>query len=80
MVIHDLNVKFIAGTPAKADPPLLVYADTMLALAIPLQPLKSIPRWNPEVIDDRGCVEHPEFSKCRSLDPRTEFLDGMSSE
>ena len=37
--------------PAKADPPLVVDANTVLASAISFQLLETIAWWNPEVIE-----------------------------
>ena len=52
----------------------------MLSFAIPFQPLKSVPGKHAEIVEDRGCIEHPEFSKRGSLDISTQFLHRVPPE
>jgi hypothetical protein len=40
MIIDDLDVKGVTGTPPETDPPLPVDADDVLALSIALQRLE----------------------------------------
>ena len=58
MVIHDFDVESIAGAPAKADPVLVVHANTVLALAPALQGFQSVTWRDPEVGQDRRGVQH----------------------
>jgi hypothetical protein len=46
MIVHDFHVKQLRGTfrPSKTNPPLLVDAYAVLALAIPLEPFQPITR------------------------------------
>jgi hypothetical protein len=59
---------------------LLVDPDTVLTFPISLESLKSVPGRYTEVVDYRGCIEHSEFPKRYSLNPRTQFLGGQSLE
>lgn len=61
MVIHDLNVICIASSPPKADPPLIVYTDTVLTLAIARKLFKTIRRRDPEVTEGPGSIQHQQF-------------------
>jgi len=80
MVVHNLYVVCIPGAPAKTDSPLLVDADAVLTLSIPLEFLQAIARRYPEVIEDRRCIKHSKLPEGGSLDCGTQFLDGLSPE
>jgi hypothetical protein len=57
VIIDDLDVKGMPVTPPKADPPLLVDSDTVLALSITLQSLELIRTWNRKVLQISGRVQ-----------------------
>jgi hypothetical protein len=80
VVIHDLNIISISRAPTETDPPLLVDSDAVLTFSVSFESFQSISRRYPEVVEDRGCIEHPEFSKRNSLDPRPQFLGRQSLE
>lgn len=70
----------MAGTPDEADPPLLVHADAELPRTITFELLKAIRQRHPQILQDRGRVEHPELPKCDLLDIGAKSLDGLSPE
>ena len=80
MVVDDLDVESMAGTPDEADPPLLVHADAELPRTITFELLKAIRRRHTQILQDRGRVEHPELPKGDSLDIGAKSLDGLSPE
>jgi hypothetical protein len=49
--------------PGKADPPLVVDADTVLALTVALQKFQSVPRKRRKSSDIRSRVQHIQFAK-----------------
>jgi hypothetical protein len=61
VVIDDLDVVCISGSPAETDPPLGVDPNAMLAGPIPLQLLQTIARRQPQIIERRRCIEHTEL-------------------
>lgn len=70
MIVDDLDVKAISGTPEKADPPLIIDADAVLPGAFALQGFETVPGRNPEVFKGFGGVQHDELSKSSSLEFR----------
>ena len=51
MVSGDLDVCRACGGPGEADAPLVVKADAVLVLAVALQLLEAIARWNAKVVE-----------------------------
>lgn len=51
VVIDNLYVVSVTIRPAKANPPLVIHANAVLALAIPLEFLKSIAARNTKVLE-----------------------------
>jgi hypothetical protein len=78
MVVDDLDVEGISGTPAEADPPLLIHADAVLPLTITFELLQPVSGRNAQITQDRRSVEHPEFPKRNTLDPRPEPPHGFA--
>jgi hypothetical protein len=70
VVIDDFDIVCITAFPAKADAPLIVNADTMLALSFSNELLKSIGRRDPEVVDRLCSVQNQEPAKGYALNPR----------
>ena len=68
MVVNDLNVMRVAGIPAKTDPPLLVDPNAPLTESIALQRFKMIARWDVEVSEIAGGVEHLKLRERTLLD------------
>src|SRR6266404_4080213 len=57
MVVHDLHVQRFAVFPQKADAPLLVDADAVLALAIALERFELISRRHAQIAEIRGRIK-----------------------
>lgn len=57
MVVGDLHVESVTCTPTKADPPLIVDPDAVLANPIPAELLQSIARRYAKVLECLGCIE-----------------------
>lgn len=71
MVVNDLDVFWPIWRPAKADPPLIVHADAMLALAVALQCLQPIAGRGAQEFQRRRCLQLCELAG-RHLDDRGE--------
>jgi hypothetical protein len=46
VVVHDLDIVYIASSPYKADAPLLIYSNAMLPGTIANKLFQAIFRWN----------------------------------
>ena len=68
VVVDDFDVVRIPVTPDEADAPLVVDADAVLALPAPRQPLETVRRREPQVVDAVGIVQHAELPECHGLD------------
>jgi hypothetical protein len=62
VIVNDLNLVGIAILPAKADAPLLVYANAVPAGSIAPEFLQSISRRYAEVVELLGRVHHHKFA------------------
>src|SRR5216684_9228357 len=67
VIIHDLDFIGVAVAPYKAKAPLVIDADAVLALAIALQSLQSVPRQQRERAHIRRRVKHVEFPQALTL-------------
>lgn len=61
MVIDDLNTFRMAVSPEKADPPLVIDANAIRSLAIPLQHFESIRRRQPKIFQPRSRINRIEL-------------------
>jgi hypothetical protein len=61
VVIDHFNVKGMSIEPAKADSPLTVHADAVLAFAIAAQSLQTIAGWAAKVVETRRGVQHHQL-------------------
>jgi hypothetical protein len=61
MVINDFHVVGVAIPPLKANTPLVVDADAVLASTIARELLQAIRRWNPKVLNCDSPIQHPQF-------------------
>lgn len=78
MVIHDLDFMGIAGTPTKADPPLIVDPDAVLAGAVPPQFFQPVAWGDTKITKGLRCVQYPKFPESHTLDVRSELPNGMT--
>jgi hypothetical protein len=68
MIIHDFHVPGVAIVPAKADSPLVVHANAVLAQPVVLERLKTISRRRPEFVQRPGGIEDEQLASCNPLD------------
>ena len=61
MVIHDLDLLGIRAGPAKANPPLVVDPDRVLAAPAAAQRLQPVARWQAEEGEFDGGIDELEF-------------------
>jgi len=80
VVVDDLNVEGVAGTPDEADPPPLVHSDAELPNAVTLELLEAIRRRHPKILQGCGRVEHPQLPKCHALDVGPQSFDRLPAE
>jgi hypothetical protein len=78
VVVDDLDLVGTTTSPDKADPPLAVDPDTVLAGPISFQLLKAV-RWRyAQIVEFDGCVEHPELPQPYPLNIRAKALHSLS--
>jgi hypothetical protein len=63
MVVHNLDVMCLSRLPPKAEPPLIVNADAVLAGSIPSQLLQSVARRTSEIVRRLGSVQDHELAQ-----------------
>ena len=80
VVVDDLDILCVTFLPAKAHPPLIVDANTVLSCSIPGQLLEAIPGWHPEILDRFRGVEEHQLAQCNSPDIRRQLPDRFASE
>lgn len=80
MVVDDLNVESMTGTPDEADPPLLIHPDAVLPGTVPFELLEAIRRRHPQILQDRSRVEHSKLPERRPLDVWAQSFDGLTTE
>jgi hypothetical protein len=80
VIVDDLHLVGIAILPAKADAPLLVHANTVLAGSIAPELLQSITRRYAEVAELLGRVHRHEFAEHRASEIRRISPDRLAGE
>lgn len=73
MVICNLDIMGISGLPFEADSPLIIDADTVLTGPIPSQLFQMIARWDEQVLQRSGIVQHSQFAHGSLLDVIWQF-------
>jgi hypothetical protein len=68
MVIRDFHLERVAVPPPKADAPLAVDPDAMLAPSVPLEFFQPVGRRDPKVVQEGGIGQHSKLSKGDFLD------------
>jgi hypothetical protein len=68
VIVNDLDVEGVCNFPAKADPPLIADADTVLHLALALQRFESVARWHPKIIESKRSMQVQQLPARRTLD------------
>jgi hypothetical protein len=67
VIIDDLDFEGVGTLPLEADPPLIVDPDAVLAGPVALQALQSVARWDAEIGETLGVVQHPQLPSCYLL-------------
>jgi hypothetical protein len=80
MVINYLDLVGVAVAPLKADSPLIVDADAVLASAVACQFFQPIAWGDTKIIQYLGCIHQQQFPQCDSLQWTCELLDGEAME
>ncbi|QNM63704.1 hypothetical protein XHV734_5031 [Xanthomonas hortorum pv. vitians] len=68
MVIDDVDLGDIALHPSEADAPLVVDPDAVLPASLALQRFQPVGRWNTQIVEVRGSVEHAQLAARDRLD------------
>jgi hypothetical protein len=71
MIVNDLDLVRVTISPPKADPPLIVEANTVLPDAIASKLLEAVPRWHPEIVQRFGRVHGDQFAQHRPMTAAT---------
>jgi hypothetical protein len=69
MVVHDLDIVRIAVAPAKADSPLIVDSNAVLAGPIAAKLLEPITGRDSKIVQDLAGVHQQQLPKRRALKP-----------
>jgi hypothetical protein len=67
MIISDFNVVGSVGLPDKADPPLVVDANAVLAFPVSRERFKSIAWGHPQILNILGGVQHAQLATRNGL-------------
>ena len=65
MIVNDLDLVRVTISPPKADPPLIVDANTVLTGAIAFQRLETVPRRHSEIVQRLGRVNGDQSAQHR---------------
>ncbi len=68
MVVHDLHIVSIAVSPLKTYAILVVDPNRVLTLTGALKVLKPVARWNSQIIQSCGGMNHVKFAPRHILD------------
>ena len=77
MIIHNLNLKRIAPSPAKTDPPLIVDADAVLPLPFSLEGLQAVSGRGSKVAQLQSAIQQAELASSGSLN-RSKSRDALA--
>jgi hypothetical protein len=80
MIVYDLDLVSVALAPTKANSPLVVDADAVLAFSVACQFLQSIAGEPGEVFKRFRAMELPQLPERSALDLSVEFRLSMSVE
>ena len=68
MVIHHLYIGDAGVAPSKANPPLIVDANAVLAFHLALQRFQPVGGRNAQVVEPSCVIDHAKLSPCDRLD------------
>jgi hypothetical protein len=63
VIIHNLHFKGVTIPPFETDTPSLIDPDTVLSLTAPFEFLQAVCRWNTQVIQRNGPIQHPQLAQ-----------------
>jgi hypothetical protein len=63
MIVYNLHFKGVTIPPIKTDAPSLVDAYTVLPCPVTSELLQSICRWNAQVVQCDGTIQHPKLAQ-----------------
>lgn len=72
VIVDDLDVEAVSGTPEKANSPLIVDANAVLSRTFAFQCFEAVARRNVEVVKGFGGVQNDKLSKNDPLEVRGE--------
>ena len=78
MIVNDLYILSIALFPGKADPQLVINADTVLALTIATKLLKAVTRRRAQIIEGFSSVQHGKLTQHDTTKVGREAPDGLA--
>ena len=67
MVVNDLDLPGVTGTPDKTDAPLVVYTQAIPSSPITSQCFQSIAGWYPQIVKPSGCLNRQKLRPRPSL-------------
>jgi hypothetical protein len=67
VVINEFNIFCARINPTKAEAPLIIDPNTVLARSFSFQCFEAIARWHAQVIQSRSDLKLPELSPCNLL-------------
>jgi hypothetical protein len=73
MIIHNLRLLRVAGSPHETDPPLIIDPDAVLTLPSSPQCFKSIRGWQTKIFQPNRSVDRVELHERALLNVRREF-------
>jgi hypothetical protein len=78
VVVDNFDIMCLPRSPPKADPPLVIDTNAVLAGSVALERLQAIAWRKPQVVEDRCCIQHAEFPQCESLNVGTQLPNGAA--
>ena len=80
MIINNLNLEGIAVSPPKADPPLVIDANAVLASAIALELLQAVAGRDAEIVELLGGIHQSQLAEHDAVKLGGEAPDAFAPE
>ena len=80
MVVDDGDIECISVSPTKADAPLVVDPNAVVAGAIATELLQPIARWDPQIVELRAGIELDELASRHPLQLPRPLPHGSAAE
>jgi hypothetical protein len=80
VIVDDFDVVHISGPPAKANTPLRIDPNAVLASSITLELLQAIAWRLSQIGETRSSIEHAELSESSLLNAAAQFAHRVSVE